>query len=184
MFKKQIIYLLTLLILLPYSAANAYTGAIPAESSDQSCENLAKVYEDALNYFNTYKGEEKVKKTMLGTILSNDYGINLWNAQSVDLVKVSELKCNQLVYVYVESRMLADGKNAYADIVNKFEACMPKDYFKVDDGRKNTIASSHYISEKDKDAFLYYDWPEFEITLTNQSDVYTLKLSILSKKFK
>ena len=183
MLKKQIVFLLSLIFLIPYSFIPGKAETTPADNADDSCEKVLQVYEDALVYFKNNRGEQKIKKTFLGTTFYNDYKINLWEARRIELTEVVELGCNQLEYIYMESDLLADGKNAYQDIVSKFEDCMPGGYFKLDSQNNNNISKAHYIDQRDKDAFLFYDWPEFEITLSNLSNVYTVKLRIYSKKF-
>ena len=98
---------------------------------DESCEDISKIYEDALLNFNTYKGEEKISKTMLGTKFYNDYGINLWEAQQVELTKVPELGATQLDYIYIRSPQLADAEKVYNHLVWLFNNCKPNGYISI-----------------------------------------------------
>lgn len=152
-------------------------------NAQESCENVELIYQDALNYFNTNKGEQKSKQTLLGTSFYNDYKINLWDAQKVKLTEVSTLSCNQLEYVYFESENLAAAEQVYKYLVQQFESCKPKGYIKVDEDKGSYLAKSHYIDERDKDSFLFYDWPEFEIVVSNFAGSYVTKIRIMSKKF-
>ena len=184
MSKKHIVFLLTLMILISNTNTFGETKTGPLYNPDDSCENVLNIYDDALLYFKNNRGEQQTKKTLFGTMFYNDYKINLWDAQRIELTEAIDLGCNQLEYTYMESELLADGQNAYRDIVSKLENCLPIGYFKLDDANsKNYISKANYIVQKDKDAFLFYDWPEFQITLSNISNIYTVKLTIYSKKY-
>ena len=173
---KNTIILFSFISLISLSSATA-------QEPDHHCNELSLIYEDALNYFNTFKGEEKMKQTLYGSTLYNDYNIDLWSAKGVELTQKPDFGVNQLEYIYVESKFLADAEHGYTWLVDRFESCMPQAYIKTAGNDKNYLQKVNYIDERDKDSFIgFYDWPEFQITLSNVSDVYVVKLRILSKK--
>lgn len=89
-----------------------------------------------------------------------------------------------LEYYYIESAVLKDAEEVYEEIVDKLEQCIPDGMIKLDEPESQYyLGKAHYIDVRDKDAFVFYDWPEFEITLTNMSGNYVVKLRALSKKF-
>ncbi len=77
---KNTIILFSFISLISLSSATA-------QEPDHHCNELSLIYEDALNYFNTFKGEEKMKQTLYGSTLYNDYNIDLWSAKGVELTQ-------------------------------------------------------------------------------------------------
>ena len=83
--KKSTILLVSLLPIILFSSYTSTIKEPASKSANKDCESLSLVYEDALTYFENYKGEKKVKKTLMGTSSINGYNINLWDAKKVEL---------------------------------------------------------------------------------------------------
>ena len=156
---------------------------IEVSEAQESCDDVNSVYQDALNYFNNNKGEQKIKQSLFGSIFYYDYKINLWKAKKIELTEAPDLGGNQLEYTYIETDNLADAEDVFSFILRHFNNCKPKGYIKREQDNGIYLSRALYIDERDKDSFMFYDWPEFEFVLSNVSGSYVVRLRILSKKF-
>jgi hypothetical protein len=150
---------------------------------DDWCKDLYMVHEDAIAYFTIYRGEQKTGNNLFGSYFYNDYKIRLWDPEKVQLTEAVDLGCNIVEYTYTESETLAGAKEVFDQVVQKFLNCKLHGYELIDHADKTSLARAHFIDNRDKDAFLFYKWPEFDFSITNVSGKYAVKLRVMSKKF-
>ena len=144
------------------------------------CEEFNKIYQEATNNFDGFKGKEHVEMGLFGESRYWDYDFLLWDAESAilnsDLFSAKRI----LTFTYCTAATLEEANACHADLQKRVESCLPAEY---DLYYGEPDDSGHaYVKINDKRDELQFvtSYPQFTILVTTSGSDFVVEMEILS----